>query len=423
MEINNNKNTIDEHEKNIDRGIIPTKRKILVEGLTDMKNRRLLLTWMIAFAMAFTVIPSTVVCADEANSEPTKPASEMTKNDATEDTNENQQGVETSDPAGNQGTSDEVNQTDEISETETESTTTTTTAPTKITTTINTSGKRWVTPKGNKSLSLTICRNSDGTVFDLMRQAGQSLYAYDTLQGATAGKGFGYFSLYNRKNNTAKIVKVRLYDMKVIKVSGVLDVRHANELAYNGRNNTIVVANADPTPKRITVVDANSLGIRFHKILKMPKKIKGMSKKQCRKFKGIGVIAYNEKYNFYVCRMRKTNDLLLLNANFVPYKRIKQNAKVKGMLFQGLDSYKDYIMVCQSFKGKKRYNLITVYNMRGKKIARFTMALGSPARELETVFHDGNQFYAGCYCCYGAKSDLQKLHIKRENYIYRINNL
>lgn len=401
-------------------------KKKLAEGSTDMKKRRLLLTWIIAFAMAFTVIPSTVVCAYGVNEEPTKPAPEMTRSDGTgttENTNENPQEGGTTDPTSEIGSSSEVNQTEETSETVTESTTTTTAAPTKISTTINTSGKRWFTPKGNKGLSLTICRNSDGTVFDLMRQAGQTLYAYDTLQGATAGKGFGYFSLYNRKNNTAKIVKVRLYDMKVIKVSGVLDVRHANELAYNSRNNTIVVANADPTPKRITVVDANTLGIRFHKILKMPKKIKGMSKKQCKKFKGIGVIAYNEKYNFYVCRMRKTNDLLLLNANFVPYKRIKQNAKVKGMLFQGLDSYKDCIMVCQSFKGKKRYNLITVYNMKGKKIARFTMALGSPARELETVFHDGNQFYAGCYCCYGAKSDLQKLHIKRENYIYRINNL
>jgi len=401
------------------------RRNILTEGSTYMDKKKLLLTWIIAFAMAFTVIPSTVVCASGTNTEPTKPASEMTEGDGTEtpgEINENPTG-DTTDPTDEIETTEEVEQTEETSEPETEETTASTTETTKISTTINTSGKRWVTPKGNKALSLTICRNSDGTVFDLMRQAGQTLYAYDTLQGATAGKGFGYFSLYNRKNNTAKIVKVRLCDMKVIKVSGVLNVRHANELAYNGRNNTIVIANADPTPKRITVVDANSLRIKFHKILKMPKKIKGMSKKECKKFKGVGAIAYNEKHNCYVARMRKTNDLLLLNASFKPYKRIKQKSKVKGMLYQGLDSYKDCIMVCQSFKGKKKYNLITVYNMKGKKLARYKMSLGSPKRELETIFHDGNQFYVGCYCCFGAKTDLQKLHIKRENYIYRINNL
>ncbi len=395
-----------------------------------MKLRKKIITWCIVFALTVTIAPSAAVCVFAENTDPTQSAPEMSDGSGTEDPTGNPDGTGdtegTSETTSEDSTSD-VDSTDavteESSETEISSTSETSTAPTKISTTINTSRKKWVTPKGNKYLSLTICRNSDGTLFDLTKQAGQKLYAYDTLQGATAGKGYGYFSLYNRKNNHAKIVKVRLCDMKVVKVSGALDVRHANELAYNGRNNTIVVANADPTPKRITVVNASTLTIKYHKTLKMPKKIKGMSKKQCKKFKGVGAIAYNEKHNFYVCRMRKTNELLLLNASFKPYRRIKQNAKVKGMLFQGLDSYKDCIMVCQSFKGKKKYNLITVYNLKGKKIARFTMSLGKPKRELETIFHDGNQFYIGCYCCFGAKSDLQKYHVKRENYIYRINNL
>ena len=88
-----------------------------------------------------------------------------------------------------------------------------------------------------------------------------------------------------------------------------------------------------------------------------------------------------------------------------------------------MDSYQDCIMICQSFKGKKKYNLITVYNMKGKFLARFKMSLGKPARELETVFHNGNQFYAGCYSCYGAKVDKEKKKIIRVNYIYQINNL
>ena len=408
---------------------------ILTEGLAYMKNRRFLLSWMIAFAMAFTLLPSTVVCVYGDNTDPTGTASDMAEgndsgtggtvneNPSTESSEETPENVETT----SESQSEETMETESVTTTTTKATTTTTTTTkattTKISTTINTSGKKWVTPKGNKTLKLTICRNSDGTVFNLTKQAGQKLYAYDTLQGATAGKGYGYFSLYNRKNTTAKIVKVRLSDMKVVKVSGVLYVKHANELTYNKRNNTIVVANADPTPKRISVVDANTLRVKYHKTLVMPKKIKGMSKKQCKKFKGIGAIAYNEKHNFYVCRMRKTNDLLFLNAKFKPYKRVKQKSKVKGMLYQGLDSYKDCIMVCQSFKGKKKYNLITVYNMNGKKLARFKMYLGKPTRELETIFHNGNQFYVGCYSCYGSKTDLQKYHVKRENKIYRINNL
>ena len=400
---------------------------------------RITLAVAVAFAMAFTVLPSAVVCADDSNTEPTLPASDMVRyNDdqiaGDTDGTENLEGngdlnTDTSLSSEDKDVKVGSDETDtdetitEVTETTTESTTAAPATTTKITTTVNTSGKKWKTPKGNKSLSLTLCRNSDGTEFDLTAQAGQKLYAYDTIQGATAGKGYGYFSLYNRKNNHAKIIKVRLSTMEVVKVSAALDIKHANELAYNGKRNIIVVANAEPTPKRISIIDANTLKVRYHKTIKMPRKIKGMSKKQCKKFKGIGAIAYNEKHNCYVCRMRKTNDLLLLNANFKPYKRIKQKAKVSGMLYQGLDSYKDCIMVCQSFKGKKKYNLITVYNMKGKKLARFTMGIGRPALELETVFHDGNQFYAGCYCCYGAKTDLEKLQIKRDNLIFRINNL
>ncbi len=93
------------------------------------------------------------------------------------------------------------------------------------------------------------------------------------------------------------------------------------------------------------------------------------------------------------------------------------------MIYQGMDSYKDCIMVTQSFKGKKKYNLITVYNMKGRYLARFKMAVGNPALEMETVFHDGRQFYAGFYSSYGTKADNEKLKIHRENFVFKINNL
>ena len=395
---------------------------------TQMNAGRLILAVAVAFAMVCTLLPSAFVCADERSTEPTKTAGEMTQNGMDGlpgDPDESDTGTGNTDNTDNSGVTDSTDMTTDI---ETESTTESTTptaapATTRATTTVNTSGKRWVTPRGNKYLSLTLCRNTDGTVFDLTSQAGQKLYGYDTLQGATAGKGYGYFTLYNRDNNYAKIVKVKLSEMSVIKVSAPLNIKHANEITYNGRNNTIVVANSDPVPKRLSVIDANTLTLRYHKTITMPRKVKGMSKKQRKKFKGVGAIAYNEKQNCYICRMRKTNDLLFLNASFKPIKRVKQKSKISGLLYQGIDTYKDCIMVCLSFKGKKKYNVVTVYNMKGKKKARFTMGAGVPQLELETVFHDGNQFYAGFYSNYGARADSEKLHVKRENRIFRINNL
>lgn len=426
-------------------------RAIMNSDVMILRNKRTarmnltekFLTWVIAFAMILTMMPSAFVCAADENTDPTGTASDMTEgssgNDGTSGNEDGQNpngddssnsgdastGSENRD-ASPDGSSSETDtpaeKADTTSTSSTTETTATTTKPAVTTTTINTSNKKWFTPRGNKTMSLTLCRNTDGTVFDLMKQAGQKLYQYDTLQGASAGKGYAYFTLYNRKNNRVKIVKVRLCSMEVVKVSGALKVHHANEITYNGRKNIIVVANSTPKPKRLTVIDANTLKIKYHKTLKVTKKVKGMSKSQRKKFKGVGAIAYNEKHDIYVCRMRKSHDLLFLNSNLKPYKRVRQNAKLK-LLYQGMDSYKDCIMIVQSFKGKKKYDAVTIYNMKGKKIARFTIGAGKPMLELQTVFHDGNQFYAGAYFSYGAKADLQKLHVKRENRIYRINNL
>lgn len=410
-----------------------------------MELKKKLLTWIVAFAMVFTMIPSAFVCADEENTEPTGTASDMTDiiydegGSEGEDESLEEDSLNSEDNTLSSADSDVSSDRDDSSDNSSSSqetlaeksaapsstaaeTTKTTTKPIITTTTINTSGKKWVTPKGNRKMDLSLCFNSDGTVFDLMKQAGQKLYKYDTLQGASAGKGYAYFTLYNRDNNRVKIVKVRLCSMEVVKVSKALHVHHANEITYNGKKNIIVVANSTPKPKRLTVIDANTLKIKYHKTLRVTRKVSGMSKSQRRKFRGVGAIAYNEKHNIYVCRMRKTNDLLFLNSNLKPYKRIRQKDRV-NLLYQGMDSFKDCIMIVQSFKGKKKYNAVTVYNMKGKKIARFKLSPGTPARELQTIFHDGNQFYAGVYCSYGAKEDSPKLHIKRENFIYRINNL
>ena len=370
------------------------------------RTTSIVITAAVAFALAFTIFPVTDVNA--GNTEPTLPASQMVKGNSDGDPSDpdggqpdnggqadqggqSDQGGEvnstTTDVPDVDGTDDETTTTEEI-------TTTTTTAPTRATTIVNTAGKGWSTPKGKKYASMTLCCNTDGSFFNLTAQAGQKLYGYDTLQGASAGKGYGYFTLYNRKNNHVVFVKVLLREMRVVKVSAPLPTNHSNEITYNGRNNTIVVANSTPTPKRLTVINADTLKIMYHKDLKITGKVRGMSKKQRKRFKGVGAIAYNEKHNNYICLTRKYHELLFLDANFRPYKKIKQKKRISSMLYQGMDSYRDCIFVCQSFKGKKKYNIFTVYNMKGKYLARFTIPLGSPARELETVFHDGNQFYA-----------------------------
>lgn len=377
--------------------------------------------------VAFALLPAVSLCAFGDNTEPTGTAQEMSEavepgnNDDGDNAEQNYGDTEEETAASEAAETPDV-----TTETKTEATTE---APDEVLAAksadenLNISAKGWVAPRGKNVLSLTVCNNPDGTFFDLTKQAGQKLYGYDTLQGATAGNGYGYFTLYNRNNNHVIFVKVLLSEMRVVKVSAPLHTCHSNEITYNSRNNTIVVANSTPLPKRLTVINADTLTVMYNKNLKIKGKVSGMSKKQRKKFKGVGAIAYNEKHNKYVCLTRKTHDLLFLKANLKPYKRVKQKKKVSDMLYQGMDTYNDCIMICQSFQGRKQYNIITFYNMKGKYLARFSMPLGWPIKELETVFHDGNQFYAGFYSFYGTKKDDQDVGVMRTNTICRINNL
>lgn len=282
--------------------------------------------------------------------------------------------------------------------------------------------KAWKAPKGTKNAALSICRTPDGAVFDLTTLAGQKLYRYDTLQGACADKGFGYFTQYNRINDYTKIVKVRLRDMKVVKVSRPLAIKHANEITFNSRKNIIVVANSTPKPRRLSIVDPKTLKVKYHKTIRLTRRVKGMPRKEYDNFRGVGAIAYNAKHNCYICYTRTYHHLLFLDAKFRPYRMVRQNA-MNDMLFQGLDSYRDCIFVCQSFSDGYNYNAVTVYNMKGRRIARYKIRTGFPVKELETLFHDGNQFYAGFYSFFGSRDDEKRLHVQRKNYIYRITNL
>ena len=289
---------------------------------------------------------------------------------------------------------------------------------TKQTTT--TAPKKFRTPRGKKNMSLTLMQHN-GARFDLTSAAGQRLYAYDTLQGACANKGYGYFILYNRLNNYDKIVKVKMSDMSVVKVSAAMKLHHANDMTFNTRTNKIIVCDAEPASKTVSIVDPNSLTIKKRTKVTVSKKTKGMSKKIRKKYKGISAIAYNEKHNCYFAYMRGSHYILKLDTSFRAKKMIKQK-KRKGYLYQGMDSKGDCIFVCRSFYKSKKDNIISVYNFKGKQIARYKTSKAG-GREIETLLHDGNTFYAGFYSYYGSKADTKAARVQRKNYVYRLNNL
>ena len=240
-----------------------------------------------------------------------------------------------------------------------------------------------------------VCTDSGGR-FDVRIAAGEKTWGYDTIQGACAYDGYAYMSIYNRQKEKIKIAKVDLSTMKVVKKSGVLGCRcHADSMAYNERNNTIVICRGKGSRKSIAVVDASSLRLKYTKTINISRKMAGG------KYYGLSSIAYNAENNFYIVKLKgSSNKIVRLNSSFRPVKRIKIEGNRSYLLAQSLYTTGNFMYDVQSFKGRHKYNLITVRNVfTGKLLGRMVIASGKSGQlyELENVFCDGDQWYISFY--------------------------
>jgi hypothetical protein len=261
----------------------------------------------------------------------------------------------------------------------------------------------------------------EGKTFDLRKESRQILYLYDTLQGACANDGYGYFTLYNRSVEKCKIVKVDLADMDVVKVSKPLPVYHANNLTFNTKKNLIVATCCKVKDKRAVFIDPETLMVKYKKDIKL-KASKKIPKSVVRSYKGFTAIAYNEKHDCYVGRLRGNNNVIIFNGNMKPVKYVELKGKKTWLLNQGMESVGNCIYDVRSFKGSHKYNSVTIHTLSGKYVGKMNFSYGKdPGRELECLFHDGNQFYVGFYRSTSQLRDDQKYLVKRYNYIYALN--
>lgn len=274
----------------------------------------------------------------------------------------------------------------------------------------------------SQKASLALLKKN-GAAFDFRKAAKQKLYHYDTLQGACANDGIAYLTLYNRKVEKCKIVKVDLESLKVIKVSKPLPIYHANNLTYNTKKNLLMATCCQIKGKRVVFVDPKKLTVKSKKTIRLTKKVKGLPKSVRKKYKGFTAIAYNEKHNCYVGRLRGNNNVIIFNSRMKPVRYVKLSGKKTFLLNQGMESVGNYIYDVRSFKGKHKYSLVTIHTLSGKYVGKIKFAYGkSPGNELQCIFHDGEQFYAGTYYTTSQKHDTKSHHVKRTNRLYRLNN-
>ena len=274
--------------------------------------------------------------------------------------------------------------------------------------------------------NMTLLKKGDA-FFNYRIAAKQKLYQYDTLQGACANGGYAYLTLYNRRVEKCKIVKVKLSDLSVVKVSAALPIYHGNNLTYNTKKKRIIATcctTSKNAKNRVVLINPSTLRITSIKNIVLTKKVKNLPRKVRKKNKGFTALTYNEKHNCYVARLRQNDNILILNKDLKPLRYVVLKGKKTGLLVQGIETVGNYIYDVRSFKGRYHYCMVTVHTMAGKYVGQMKFPYGaSPGKELECIFHNGKQFYAGCYYSTSQMDDTKRNHVNRINLIYRLNNL
>ena len=225
----------------------------------------------------------------------------------------------------------------------------------------------------NKTFGGTVVQASVG-ISSLRDQALGRTSTYRFLQGACTDGTYGYFILGDRYYRPyCALIKVRLSDWKPVKVRKGLKLYHGNDMTYNARTKTLVVAHGDGDSKRVSYVNPNTLSI----------------KKRVKVGESVYAVAHNKKKNQYVVGLSDSCAMQIRNASWKTVKTIPILEK-KGYTRQGIDCDDSYIYVLQSYLAARR-NRILIYSWKGTFI---TQVFTTGALEGESLFHVGKQFTA-----------------------------
>ncbi len=293
----------------------------------------------------------------------------------------------------------------------------------------------------NKTATKTAIKASskkNAKKLEIRKLSGQKMQKFDTMQGAVAYGSTGWYIMYDRVKSKCRIAKINLKTKKLIKVSPDLNISHGNDIAYNSDRKQLVVAHGAPNYKLVSFVDPNTLTIQKTVSLTLPKGTPGATDSNCNNFEGITAIAYNTNHKMYVARLKSQGHIVQYDENLNAVKYVRLDKK-DNYLFQGMDSYSEYMLVVQSPGNGGKENIISVYDWDGKYMSR--VSLGS-TYELENVYHRNGNFYAGFYRSYyktvyvdgwtikvtygkknKVKTKLKTTKLLRDNYIYKLTNL
>ena len=236
--------------------------------------------------------------------------------------------------------------------------------------------------------------------FEIKRASGVSESGYRAVQGGNSDGTYAYTAMGKKGSSTyCKIVKTRLSDMKVVKVSGNLKLNHANDITFDPANYRLVVTHNDKHTMRVSFVNPDSLTVTGYKDISVPSTLKGATKSQLSAIEGFSSVTYMRDGKYagnYIAVISGYHNFLVLSPNFKPIEYITVSTKLNGsqVYYQGADNINGNLYIAIFPRDKKYHNMISIYNMDGEFQGKITLNSGY---ELENVFHSGSIMYVTLY--------------------------
>ncbi|MBQ0078551.1 MAG: hypothetical protein KBS66_01485 [Eubacterium sp.] len=254
---------------------------------------------------------------------------------------------------------------------------------------------------GDITPNLTILQKNK-KAFELTTKTSQKVGYYDTMQGGCTDGKYLYYVLYNRNKENSKIAKIRISDMKVMKVSKALGTEHGNDICYNSDTGMLVVVHNSTHKKRISEIDPTTLKVVNTLDVKIPTSLEGAPDSTVKNIIGFRGISYDPVTDQYVLFCKGRIVFLVLDAEFNPLRVIRPTEqKPDPLMYQGMDLSQQYIYLVESSASYKYYNIIAAYDREGNYVGKIFTRKGW---EIENMCHVGSTCYVGFYTAYYKKA-------------------
>ena len=208
-------------------------------------------------------------------------------------------------------------------------------------------------------------------VLRITGEEGKDTYHYNVQQGACTDGAYGYFILESQAVFKGSIWKVDLTDYQVVDKAFGLEIDHGNDIAYNPKTKSLIVANNKPNYQTLTFVDPETLAVTGSVTLQ----------------RKMYSVCYEESRDQYVVGISGSYDFAVLDGEFseVAY----YSGQDTGLVKQGMDCDSQYIYFPQNSQDET-VNVIMVYDWEGNYINQIKV---KSFQEIESMFHVGEDVY------------------------------